>query len=268
VGLAVITWLVIVGGIKVLGKVTEILSPFMVLLYVLGGLITVVIFASNVPKALEMILVGAFKPSALGGGVVGVSIARAMRYGMARGNYSNEAGIGTAGVFHAAAKTSEPARQGFLGSLDVFIDTIVICTLTALAILASGAWTQGTSTAMTANAYNQAIPQWGGLIVAASSFLFGYSSLIGVTYYGKIALSYLLGPWIYKPYNWIYCVFVFIGATLKVELAWSIGDLVNGLMIVTNVIGIIGLSGLAVGLIKSYGQRMDSADRDIVPSQR
>jgi AGCS family alanine or glycine:cation symporter len=258
VGLAALTWLVIVGGIKTLGKVTEILSPFMVLLYVIGGLVTILIFASNIPKAMEMIFVGAFKPSALGGGMIGVTIARAMRYGMARGNYSNEAGIGTAAVFHAAARTGEPARQGFLGSLDVFIDTIVICTLTALAILTSGAWTQGTSTAMTANAYNQALPYWGGLIVAASSFLFGYSSLIGVTYYGKIALSRLLGAWIHKPYNWIYCVFVFIGASMKVELAWSVGDLVNGLMVVTNVIGVIGLSGLAVNTIKAYCRRLDS----------
>ncbi len=264
-GLAVLTWLVIVGGIKTLGKVTEILSPLMVLLYITGGIITVIIFASNLPKALEMIFVGAFKPSALGGGVVGITVANAMRYGMARGNYSNEAGIGTAAVFHAAAKTSEPARQGFLGSLDVFIDTMVICTLTALAILTSGVWTQGTSTAMTASAYNQAIPQIGGLIVAISSFLFGYSSLIGVTYYGKIALSHLLGPWIHKPYNWIYCIFVFVGATIKVEVAWSVGDLVNGLMVMTNLIGVLGLSGLAVGIIKAYGQRLDSPEMDILP---
>ena len=112
---------------------------------------------------------------------------------------------------------------------------------------------------MTASAYNQAIPQIGGLIVATSSFLFGYSSLIGVTYYGKIALSHLLGPWIHKPYNWIYCIFVFVGATLKVEVAWSVGDLVNGLMVVTNLIGVLGLSGLAVGIIKAYGQRLDSS---------
>lgn len=265
-GLAVLTWLVIVGGIKTLGKVTEILSPVMVLLYVFGGIVTVLVFAAHVPKAMEMIFVGAFKPSALGGGMIGFTIARAMRYGMARGNYSNEAGIGTAAVFHAAARTGEPARQGFLGALDVFIDTIVICTLTALAILTTGAWTHGTSTAMTADAYNQALPYWGGLIVAASSFLFGYSSLIGVTYYGKIALSNLLGSWIHKPYNWIYCVFVFIGASLKVELAWSVGDLVNGLMVVTNVIGVLGLSGLAVKTITSYCQRVDSGGNISEPS--
>jgi AGCS family alanine or glycine:cation symporter len=260
-GLAFCTWLVIVGGIKTIGKVTEYLSPFMVALYVFGAFFTIITFASQLPEAFTMIFTGAFKPSAVGGGIAGVTIARAIRYGMARGTYSNEAGTGTAAVLHAAARTSEPARQGFLGSLDVFIDTLVICTLTALAVLTSGAWTHGTSTEMTANAFNSAMPQIGGLIVVASSFLFGYSSLISVSYYGKIALNYLFGPWIKRPYNWIFCLFIYIGATLEVEVAWSIGDMVNGLMAVTNLIGVLGLSGIAVAAVKTYLKNMDLSEK-------
>ncbi len=251
-GLAVLTWIVIVGGIRYIGKVTEFLSPFMVLLYIFGGLFTIFAFYARIPAAFSMILVGAFKPSALGGGIAGLTVAKAIRYGMARGTYSNEAGTGTAAVLHAAARTSEPARQGFLGALDTFIDTMVICSITALSVLTSGAWTHGTSTEMTANAFNLALPTLGGLIVAASSFLFGYSSLIAVTYYGKIALRYLLGDWIHRPYDWIFCVFIFIGANMEVEAAWSAGDLVNGLMAFSNLVGVLGLSGLAVRSIRSY----------------
>ena len=260
-GLAFCTWLVIVGGIKTIGKVTEFLSPFMVALYVFGAFFTIITFASQLPEAFAMIFTGAFNPSAVGGGIAGVTIARAIRYGMARGTYSNEAGTGTAAVLHAAARTSEPVRQGFLGSLDVFIDTLVICTLTALAVLTSGAWTHGTSTEMTANAFNSAMPQIGGLIVVASSFLFGYSSLISVSYYGKIALNYLFGPWINRPYNWIFCLFIYIGATLEVEVAWSIGDMVNGLMAVTNLIGVLGLSGIAVAAVKTYLKNLDLSEK-------
>jgi AGCS family alanine or glycine:cation symporter len=151
---------------------------------------TIIVFYEQIPHALSLIFVGAFKPSAITGGVAGATVARAIRYGLSRGSYSNEAGTGTAGVYHASAKTSEPVRQGLIAALDVFIDTLVICSLTALAVLVTGAWTEGTSTEMTAHAFNMAIPQFGGLIVMASSFLFGYSSLIAVTYYGEIAFSY------------------------------------------------------------------------------
>jgi len=155
-------------------------------------------------------------------------------------------------------------RQGLIASLDVFIDTLVICTLTALAVLVTGVWTKGiTSTEMTAAAFNAAFPQIGslqigGLIVAASSFLFGYSSLIAVPYYGEISFSYLLGTWIKHPFRWIFCLVIFIGALLKVEEAWSIGDVFNGMMASTNLIGIIGLAGLAIFSVKSYLKKIDN----------
>ena len=256
-GLALLTWLAIIGGIKSIAKVTEFLSPFMVFLYIFGALFTIIIFASHIPQALSLIFVGAFKPSAITGGIAGMTVKNAIRYGLARGAYSNEAGTGTAAVFHATAKTSEPVRQGLIASLDVFIDTLVICTLTALTVLVTGAWTQGTSTEMTAAAFNLALPQIGGLIVAASSFLFGYSSLIAVTYYGEISFSYLLGKWIKLPFRWIFCLVIFMGAVMKVEVAWSIGDVFNGMMVFTNLIGVLGLSGLAIASVKSYLKNID-----------
>ena len=257
-GLAVLTWLVIIGGIKSIAKVTTFLSPFMVLLYIIGAFLTIIIFFHQLPHALSLIFVGAFKPSAISGGIAGATVARAIRYGLARGAYSNEAGTGTAAVFHASARTSEPVRQGLIASLDVFIDTLVICSLTAFAVLVTGVWNQGiTSTEMTAAAFNTALGPVGGLIVAASSFLFGYSSLIAVPYYGEISFSYLLGEWIRRPFRWIFCLVIFVGAVMKVETAWSIGDVFNGMMAFTNLIGLVGLAGLAIASVKGYLKKID-----------
>jgi AGCS family alanine or glycine:cation symporter len=133
--------------------------------------------------------------------------------------------------------------------------------LTALAVIVSGAWTEGTSTEMTANAFNLALPQFGGIIVAASSLLFGYSSLIAVTYYGEIAFSYLWGIRIKIPYRWIFCGIILVGAGLKVEVAWSIGDFFNGMMTLTNLIGVLGLTGVAITAIKSYLKELDQKRR-------
>jgi len=256
-GLAIITWLVIIGGIKSIARVTEILSPFMVFLYIFGALFTLIAFASRIPHAFSLIFVGAFKPSAIAGGVAGMTVRNAIRYGLARGAYSNEAGTGTAAVFHATARTSEPVRQGLIASLDVFIDTLIICTLTGLTVLVTGVWIEGTSTEMTAAAFNAALPRIGGLIVMASSFLFGYSSLIAVPYYGEISFSYLLGTWIKRPFRWIFCLVIFVGAVLDVEEAWSIGDVLNGMMAFTNLIGVVGLAGLAILSVKSYLKKFD-----------
>jgi len=261
-GLAILTWLVIIGGIKSIAKVSEFLSPIMVFLYLFGAFFTLIVFASQIPHALSLILVGAFKPSAIAGGVAGVTMARAIRYGLARGAYSNEAGTGTAAVFHATAQTSEPVRQGLIASLDVFVDTFVICSLTALTVLVTGVWNTGvTSTEMTIAAFTAAMGVTGGLIVTASSFLFGYSSLIAVTYYGEISFSYLLGAWIKRPFRWIFCLVIFAGAVMKVEEAWSIGDVFNGMIAFTNLIGIVGLAGLAVTSVKKYLVKINSHKR-------
>ncbi|MFH1945009.1 MAG: sodium:alanine symporter family protein [Acidobacteriota bacterium] len=255
IGLALLTWLVIIGGIRSIARVTEWLSPIMVLLYVAGAFITIMLFASKIPAAFGLIFQGAFNPTAIGGGIAGATVARAIRYGLSRGAYSNEAGSGTAAVFHAPARTEEPVQQSLIATLDVFIDTIIICTLTALAVLVTGVWTTGTSTEMTVAAFNSALPGLGGLIVVSSSFLFGYSSLIATPYYGEIAFSSLLGVWIKKPYRWMVCLVIFVGAVLEVEVAWSIGDFFNGMMVLTNLIGILGLSARATRLVRDYFNR-------------
>jgi AGCS family alanine or glycine:cation symporter len=262
-GLAILVWLVIIGGIKSIARVTVFLSPFMVFLYIGGGLVTVGLFASKIPESLSLIFVGAFSPQAVGGGVAGATVATALRYGLARGAYSNEAGTGTAAVFHAAASTSEPVRQGLIASLDVFIDTLVICTLTALAVLVTGVWTEGTSTQMTVNAFNAALPRVGGYIVAASSLLFGFSSLIANPYYGEISYAFLFGFRIRMPFRWIFCGLIFLGSVLRVEVAWSIGDVFNGMMAFTNLIGIVGLAAIAVGAVRSYMTKMKNGDRNV-----
>ena len=262
---AVIVWMAIIGGIHSIARVTTVLSPLMVTLYIGGALVTVLLFADRVPEALRLIMVGAFNPTALGGGAAGVTVAMAMRYGMARGAYSNEAGTGTAAVFHAAARTSEPVRQGLIASLDVFIDTLVICTLTALAVLVTGAWTTGTSTEMTVNAFNTALPGIGGTIVVASSLLFGISSLIANPYYGEISSVYLFGERIRVPYRWAFCGMILLGSMTRVEAAWSMGDLFNGMMAFPNLIGILFLTGFATREVRSYLERMSTAKQDPAP---
>jgi len=256
-GLALAVWLVIIGGIKWIARVTVVLSPFMVVLYLGGALVTVALFANRIPEALGLIFRGAFNPQAVGGGIAGATIAHAIRQGFAKGAYSNEAGTGTAAVFHAAARTSEPARQGMIAALDVFIDTLVVCTLTALAVLVTGAWTEGISTEMTVNAFNTAIPGIGGLIVAASSLLFGFSSLIANPYYGEISYSYLFGPKIRLPFRWLFCILIFLGASMGVETSWSIGDIFNGMMALTNLIGVAVLSGVAISSVRTYLDRLE-----------
>lgn len=262
VGLALVVWLVIIGGIRSIARVTMFLSPFMVLLYIGGAMATVALFVTEIPKALSLIFVGAFSPQAVGGGVAGATVATAVRYGLARGTYSNEAGTGTAAVFHAAARTREPVRQGLIASLDVFIDTLVICTLTALAVLVTGSWTEGTSTEMTVNAFNAALPGVGGILVVACSVLFGFSSLIANPYYGEISFAYLFGVRIRLPFRWIFCGMILLGSVLRVEVAWSIGDVFNGMMALTNLIGILGLAGLAIAAIHRYMAKLERAAKE------
>ena len=248
-----LTWLVIIGGLQSIARVAVLLAPIMVVVYLVGAGYTLLLFAGQIPHALGLIFKGAFDPAAVGGGAAGATIATAMRFGLARGAYSNEAGTGTAAVFHAPAKTSEPVRQGLLASFDVFLDTLVICTVTALAVLVTGAWTEDTtSAAMTVRAFEHALPRLGGMIVALSSLLFGFTSLIGAPYYGETSLAYLLGVSTRVPFRWLYCSLVLIGALTTVEVAWSIGDLRNGLMVITNLIGLIGLSNLAIRMVNDY----------------
>ncbi len=250
---AVLAWLVIIGGIKSIGRAAEKLAPLKVGLYLIGGLIVIVTHAGQLPSVLALILREAFSAGALVGGTAGVGIMVAMRYGVARGVYANEAGYGTAAVAYATARSREPLQQGLNAVMEVFIVSFVTSSISALTILVTGVWRSGlTSTAVVAQAFQTTIPR-GGWIVAVCAFLFGYTTLIGWAYYGEQFLEYVCGRWVVLPYRWLYCILIVFGAIGKVELIWAWGDLMNGLQIFPNLVGVIGLSGLAAATLRGAG---------------
>jgi len=249
--LAVLAWLVIIGGIKSIGRAAEKLSPLKVGLYLAGGLYVIATHARNIPEVMSLIFTEAFSTQAMAGGTGGIVMMNAMRYGLARGIYANEAGYGTAAVAYGTAQSREPAQQGLNAVMEVFIVSFVTSTISALTILVSGVWRSGlTSTAVVAQAFDTAIPTVGGWIVAFCAFLFGYTTLIGWAYYGEQFLEYVFGPRITMPYRWVYCGLIVFGATSKVELVWAWGDLMNGLQIFPNLIGVLGLSGVAAAVLR------------------
>jgi alanine or glycine:cation symporter, AGCS family len=240
---AVLAWLVIIGGITSIGRAAEKLAPLKVGLYLAGGLIVILSFASQIPEVLALVFREAFSLRAAAGGGIGMLIA--MRYGLARGMYANEAGYGTAAVAYGTAQSRRPVEQGLNAVMEVFIVSFVTSTISAMTILLTGAWLSGeTSTAAVALAFNAAIPTLGGWVVAFCVFLFGYTTLIGWAYYGEKFLEYILGPGVATPYRWIYCLLIPFGAVAKVDLVWAWGDLMNALQIFPNLIGVLGLSGL------------------------
>jgi alanine or glycine:cation symporter, AGCS family len=250
--LAVLTWAVIIGGIKSIGRAVEKLSPLKVGLYLVGGAIVILTFIDRLPYVLALVVDEAFTMQSL----FGFGMFTAMRYGIARGVYANEAGYGTAAVAYGTAKTDRPEQQGLQAVMEVFIVSFVTGTISALVILLSGvaeasivaraAGEAGvTSSAAVATAFGLAIPSVGAWIVAICVFLFGYTTLIGWSYYGEQFLEYILGRSVTLPYRYIYCLLIPIGAVLKPDLVWAWGDLMNGFQVFPNVIGLLGLSGIA-----------------------
>jgi AGCS family alanine or glycine:cation symporter len=246
--IAVLTWLVIIGGITSIGRAAEKLSPLKVGLYLAGGLIVILFNAARIPTILGLVVREAFTlHSALGFGVF-----VAMRYGIARGIYANEAGYGTAAVAYGTAKSDQPAQQGLNAVIEVFIVSFVTSTISAMTILLTGVWQSGqTSTAAVAAAFNTAMPTVGGWIVAFCAFLFGYTTLIGWAYYGEQFFEYILGRAVTIPYRWIYCLLIPFGAISKVDVVWAWGDLMNALQVFPNLIGVIGLGGLVAKVAAS-----------------
>ena len=250
--LAVLTFLVIVGGIKRIGKITEKLVPFMSAIYILGGLFILFSNVGAIPGAFALIFSRAFTGTAAIGGFAGSTMAMAIRFGIARGVFTNEAGLGSAPIAHAAATTDHPVRQGLWGVFEVFMDTIVICSITALAIITTGVWETGeTGAVLTTIAFNTAIPG-GGLIVTIGIVLFAYSTILGWAYYGERCLEYLAGTKPILAYRLAWVVFVIIGAIGGLEFIWSLADTLNGLMAIPNLIGVLFLSGTVFKLTKEY----------------
>jgi AGCS family alanine or glycine:cation symporter len=254
--LAVLAWLVIIGGITAIGRAAEKLAPLKVGLYLVGGLIVIVTHAHRIPDTLALILSEAFSLRAASGTAAGVGIIVAMRYGIARGIYANEAGYGTAAVAYGTARSERPLQQGLNAVMEVFIISCVTSSISALTVLLTGAWRSGqTSTAAVADAFNASMPVVGGWIVAFCVFLFGYTTLIGWAYYGEQFLEYIFGARVTVPYRWLYCGLIVFGATTRVELVWAWGDLMNGLQIFPNIVGVLGLSGVAASVLRSPAER-------------
>ena len=250
--LAIVTALVIIGGIKRIGAFTEKLVPVMAAVYILGALVILVINIGKVPAAFGLIFGSAFTGTAAVGGFVGATIAQSIRFGIARGVFTNEAGLGSSPIAHAAATTDHPVRQGLWAVFEVFMDTMVICSLTALVILTSGLWDSGISgAALTTNAFNAGLPG-GGYIVAVGIVLFAYSTIIGWEYYGERCAEYLFGPKAITPYRILWIPFVVVGAIGGLETLWALADTLNGLMAIPNLIGVLLLSSTVFKLTKEF----------------
>lgn len=252
--LAVLTAIVIFGGIKRIGHVCEVISPFMGGAYIICGLLIIILNITQVPSAIALIVKSAFAPKAITGGAIG-SVFIAIRYGFARGIYSNEAGLGTAAMIHCGAKVDEPIEQAIWAPIEVFLDTIVICTITALAIVLSGLWnnTAGLDGAvLTMHSFQETLGSVGGLVCLGCVILFGFSCIISYYTYAERAAEFIFGPKSKVVIKALWVVFVFVGSVTTLGFAWDLADTFNGLMIIPNLIGLILLSNEVVKMNKDY----------------
>ena len=255
--LAIAAGLVILGGIKSIGRFTGLFVPFMIAAYMLGSGIILVKFAGEIPGALALIFDSAFSGTAAVGGFAGAAVRQAIRFGVARGIFSNESGLGSAGIAAAAAQTREPVRQALVSMTQTFIDTIVVCSFTGLAILVTGVWQQGLNGApLTAAAFSQGLPgEWGGYIVTISLAMFAFSTMLGWSYYGEKSIEYLLGEKAIVPYRVVFICAIFFGAIRSLDFVWSVSDVMNGLMALPNLVGLLLLSGVVARETRAYFKR-------------
>ena len=254
--LLVLAGIVLIGGVKRIGNVAGTLVPIMALIYIIGGLISLVLHADKVPEAFGLIFGSAFSGTAAVGGFAGSTLAMAMRFGIARGLFSNEAGLGSAPIAHATAITKSPVRQGMLGMLDPFLDTIVVCSITALVILTSGHWNDPEATnagLLTSMSFATALPgSWGSYLVTCGLVLFAYSTILGWCVYGERCIIYLFGDKAALPFRIIFTLAVPIGAVSELSLVWNLADLFNGLMAIPNLIALLLLCPMVFSMTKEY----------------
>jgi len=254
--LAMIAAAVILGGIKRLGQVTAKLVPLMATFYVLGSLLVIVLNIDKVPTAFDIIFSHAFNGTAATGGFTGVAVWAAIRFGVARGVFSNEAGLGSAPIAHAAAQTNNPVQQGTIAMLGTFIDTLIVCTMTALVIILTGVWTQidpstgdaFSGAALSTTAFNSGISGFGGTVVGFGLVVFAFSTILGWSYYSERCAEFIFGERIILPFRLIWIIAVFIGAIGKLSFIWLLADVLNGLMAIPNLIALGLLSPLVFRL--------------------
>ena len=251
--LAILTGLVIIGGIKSIGRFVSVLVPLMIILYMGTMLVTLSLRIDQIPHAFSLIFNSAFNGASATGGFVGATIATAIRFGVARGLFSNEAGLGSASIVAASAKTKDPVSQALVTMTGTFIDTIVVCTLTALVILTTDVWTLGISAGeLTSKSVEATLGYGGVIIIAFSTALFAFSTLIGWSYYGEKGLEFLMGTNIIKYYRIAYVFAVFIGSTMSLGLIWNLSDITNGMMAIPNLIGLLLLSKIIKSETNKY----------------
>jgi len=251
--LTLITGAVLLGGIKRIGRVAEYLVPFMCLVYIGCVLVVLYVFANRIPGAFAIIFTQAFNPTAATGGFLGSTVIMAIQKGVARGIFSNEAGLGTAGIAQAAGATRNPVYSGLIGMMGTFIDTIIVCTMTGLAIMVTGVWTSGeTGAVLSSAAFEAGMPGIGKYLLAVTLSLFAFTTILGWSYYGEKCWEYLVGTVSEKPFRVLWTVMVFFGAVLSLDFAWLVADTLNALMAIPNLISILLLSPVIVGLTREY----------------
>lgn len=275
--IAVLAGAVILGGIKSIGRVTSVFVPVMILFYLVGGLVVLAINWRGLPAIVTFVFKDAFTPTAAIGGFLGATVRDAIRWGFARGVFSNESGLGTGGIAAAAAQSHAPTSQALVSMTQTFIDTIVVCSITGLAIVATNSWTMTDPSSglalsgapLTVAAFSHGLPgNWGGYIVSVGLALFAFSTILGWSYYGERSISYLLGEKVITPYRILFVIASFFGAyALELgeaqrsgfQLVWAFSDIMNGLMAVPNLIGLLLLSGVVVNETKEFLARRRAA---------
>jgi len=250
--MAVLVGLVIIGGVKRIAKIASYLVPFMTIIYVLAAVVVLLNHIADIPAAFSTIFYYAFNPYSIGGAVLG----EAVRWGVARGVFSNEAGLGSSPIAHAAAKTNEPVREGLVAMLEPFIDTIIICTLTGLVIIVSGVYIDRpdelVGAALTASAFSESLNTFGASVVGFGLSLFAFSTMVAWSYYGDRAIKFLFGDVAVLPYRIVFVFFILVGSTVKLELVWNIADITNLLMAIPNIISLLLLATFVKRLSDQY----------------
>lgn len=258
IAFSILTAIVILGGITRIGDVCQWLTPFMCGIYVIAGLAVIVLNIREVPSAISEIFKGAFTPAGATGGFAGTTFMIMVTKGMARGLFSNEAGLGSSTIIHSSAIVKHPVEQGIWGATEVFVDTLVVASITGLAIVISGAWKTGLDgAALTMKAFEMALPgKIGSYIVMLSAILFGYSCLISANYYCEKAAEYLFGKHSAIPIRIVWCIFIIIGSIGGLKFVWDLADTCNGLMAIPNLVALLVLSPIVVRLTKEYFQQV------------
>lgn len=253
---AVVAGVIFLGGIKRIARVTEKIVPLMALLYIVGCIVILCMFPHGVVQAVKDIFVGAFAPQAVAGGVLGVTVQKAMRFGVARGLFSNEAGMGSTPHAHATADVKHPCDQGIIAMMGVFIDTFVILTLTALVILSTNVLGSGlTGSELAQSAFDAGFGSFGKIFIAICMLFFAFTTIVGWYYFGEVNVQSLFGKKAVRVYSVLVLIFVIVGSVLKVDLVWNLSDMFNGLMVLPNLIAILACLGVVRKLTKSYEEQ-------------